>query len=58
MSINSPLSGWSFDDLVDEVAGDILKGLIAGKFRQAVFSALDLAIRWRDAQNSLTKNEG
>ncbi len=41
------LSEWTFDELVDYAAGEILKGLIAGNFRTQVFSMLDLTCRWR-----------
>lgn len=38
----------TFDKVVDYQAGELLKGLIAGEFRDAVWRALQHAISWRD----------
>ena len=43
-----PMSQFTFDELVDWAAGFILLELIKGNFRQAVFTVLEAACRWRD----------
>ena len=40
----------TFNELVDYLAGEILKGLIAGRFHVEIFSALHTAIRWGEYQ--------
>lgn len=44
--MKKPMEEWTFDELVDETAADILKALLAGQFQTSVYLALDRAVRW------------
>lgn len=50
-----PFEKWTFDELVDYSAGEILKALIAGRFRTQVYLCLDMAIRWQRENLKETK---
>lgn len=47
-----PFKNWTFEELVNYCAGEILKELIAGRFKTGVFCALDLCARWNQEQES------
>lgn len=40
-------------ELVDHLAGEILKNLLAGKFRDGVSEACKITLRWRQLQDEL-----
>lgn len=47
----------TFEELVEYQAGKILKELLAGNFKQGVFNAMELAVRWRVAQKDLNEDQ-
>jgi hypothetical protein len=49
------LKDFTFDELVDYCAEKILCELMCGKFRSGVWTAVDIAARWRDEQNEKDK---
>lgn len=49
-----PFEQWSFADLVRWNQGQILLAIPAGEFNQAVFTAMDLALRWKAARKGPT----
>jgi len=53
MSVINDLSGidtWTFQQLVQWNQGQILLAIPTGQFNEAVFAAMDLALRWKAAQ--------
>ena len=51
------LKNMTFEELVDESAGRILRELIAGNFRSAVYTSMDLALRWDREQAIKQQNK-
>ncbi len=52
--MNKELKDMTFADLADYSAGEIMKGLLEGKFRQAVFTANMVALEWhRETEKKL-----
>mgnify|MGYP003678610541 CR=1 FL=1 len=47
----SDVKNMKFYELVDHLAGNILKGLIAGEFRSSVSLSLQMAIQWQKDNN-------
>lgn len=50
MNTTKPFEQWTFDELVQYSQGQIVLAIPTGKFNQAVFNAMDLALRWKAAQ--------
>lgn len=48
---------WTFTQLVQWNQGQIVLAIPTGEFNQAVFTAMDLALRWKAAQKRLTNKE-
>ncbi len=49
------MSQWAFQDLVTWNQAQILLAIPKGQFNEAVFAAMDLALRWKAAQPKATK---
>lgn len=53
--LDKPFEQWSFDELVKWNQGKIVLAIPTGEFNQAVFNAMDLALRWKAAQHKESK---
>lgn len=47
-----PLTEYTFDELVDYATGEILKDLLVGKFRLAVYRMMNLTVTWYNENKS------
>lgn len=48
--LTKPMEDWTFRDLVQWNQGQILLSIPQGKFNEAVFAAMDIALRWKEMQ--------
>lgn len=48
----------TFENLVDFAAGEIMKGLIAGRFRADVWHMMNLAVRWKSVHDKKESENG
>lgn len=49
-NLTEQMERWSFQDLVRWNQGQILLAIPTGKFNDAIYLAMDMALRWKAAQ--------
>lgn len=45
------IEDWTFEELVDFCSGHVLQELLRGRFREGMFTTVELAARWRRMQD-------
>ena len=52
-----PFEEWSFEELAIYNQANILMAIPVGKFNDAVFSAMDLTLRWKEIRTPATTGD-
>lgn len=48
--MNKPREDWTFDELVDYCCMRVLEELMNGKFRNGIYTAVNVALMWYEDQ--------